>query len=104
MGKVIFKGVVIGTVAFLALLGVGLLAFEPVFEFVLLFSFPVIHLVGPLFGLLTAESLDGPSGGVLILLISAWLEFNVIAVFVIVALTKWRSNPAFKRDALKRAP
>ena len=104
MRRAFFKGLSIGTVAFLSLLGIGLSVFSPAFEFALAFSFPTVHIVGPLFGLLAFEGLDGPPGGVAVLLISAWLEFSVIAASVSVALARWRPNSSFNRDTLERDP
>ena len=98
------KGLIIGAAIFLALLGIGLSVFSPAFEFALAFSFPTVHIVGPLFGLLAFEGLDGPPGGVAVLLISAWLEFSVIAALLSVALARWRPHSLFSRDTPERDP
>ena len=104
MRRTLFKGLAIGTSIFISLLGIAFLGFSPAFELALLFSLPVIYIVGPLFDLLASESLDGPPGGVAIVLISAWVELCLISAFFSAAFYQWRSNPSFKRDALKRAP
>ena len=102
MAKIWVKGVIAGTLIFLTLLGVGLLGFRPAFELALLFSTPSIYLVGPVFSLLAFESLDGPPGGVALILVSAWLELTVIVSFVTTLLFRRRlSNPSFERDAAK---
>lgn len=101
MRRDLFKGVAIGTFIFISLLGVAFLGFNPAFELVLLFSLPIIYIVGPLFNLLASESLDGPPGGVAIVLISAWVEFCVISAFFSAVFSRLRSNPSFKRDCAK---
>ena len=103
MWRAMFKGVAIGTLLFISLLGAGLLGFSPAFELALLFAFPLIYVVGPLFGLLASASLDGPAGGVAVVVVSAWAEFCVLAAFVGAALTRLLSNSSFKRDRREAA-
>lgn len=104
MRRALFKGSVVGTFIFISLLGVAFLGFSPAFEFLLIFSLPIIYIVVPLFTLLASESLEGPPGGVAIFLVSAWVEFCVVSAFFCAVFSQWRSNQSFKRDALKRAP
>lgn len=97
MRRAMFKGVAIGTLLFISLLGAGLLGFSPAFELALLFAFPRIYVVGPVFGLLASGSLDGPPGGV------AVAEFCILAAFVGAALKRSLSNPSFQRDRREAA-
>ena len=87
-----FKGLTIGTAAFVALIGLGLSVFSPAFELALLFSFPTVLVVGPLFGLLAFDGLDGAPGGVAVLLVSAWVQFCVLAALVSAVQARWRSK------------
>ena len=101
MVRALVKGVIIGTLIFFFLIGVGLLGFRPAFELAIWLSVPFIYVVGPAFNLLPFKSIEGSPGGVAIIFISSWLELIVILTI----LFRLRlSNLAFKRDALKRAP
>lgn len=105
MVRALVKGVIIGTLIFVFLLGLALLGFRPAFELAIWLSIPIIYAVGPAFNLLSFESLEGPPGSVAIIFISSWLELVVIVTFVTTILFRLRlSNPAFKRCALKRTP
>lgn len=101
MVRALVKGVIIGTLIFFFLLGVGLLGFRPAFELAIWLSIPIIYVVGPAFSFLTFDSLEGPPGGVALIFISSWLELIVI---VTILFRLRPSNLAFKRDALRRAP
>lgn len=103
MRRALLLGLVIGTFVFFSLLGAAFLGFSPALELAFFFSFPAIHIVGPLFSLFAAEQLDGPPGGVTILLFSAWAELSLVVALLCVAFTKLRSNPSFKRDRREAA-
>lgn len=101
MVRALVKGVIIGTLIFLSLVGLGLLGFRPAFELAIWLSIPIIYVVGPAFNLLSFESLEGLA----IIFVSSWLALIVIVTFLTTIIFRLRlSNPVFKRDALKRAP
>jgi len=104
MRRTLLIGLAIGTSIVISLLGVAFLGFSPAIELALFFSLPVIYIVGPLFDLLASESLDGPPGGVAIVLVSAWVELCVVSALFSALFYRWRSNQSFRRDAPKRAP
>ncbi len=94
MGKAFVIGGVSGTLIFLSLVGIGLLGVRVAFDLALVFSYPLIYVVGPILGPITPS---GPPGGVAIVLLSAWLELTAIAILVAVFARWWLSNPALKR-------
>jgi hypothetical protein len=76
------RAVIIGTLIFLSLLGLGLAGLRPAFELAIVFSVPSIYAVGPLMNFFPYDWFEGPPGGVAAIMISSWLELMAISVFI----------------------
>lgn len=92
MRKALLAGTIIGTLALVGLVGLGLLGVAPAFDLALSFAYPSIYAIGPALSAITPESLDGPPGAVLIILVSAWLELVAITSVAAGIFFWWRSS------------
>jgi hypothetical protein len=82
MTKIFLRTVIIGTLLFFTLLGLGIIGIRPASKLVMIFCIPSIYVVGPLLNLLPYDWFEGPGGSVMAIMISSWLELMFISLAV----------------------
>ncbi len=98
MARISLQAVIIGTLIFFILLGLGLIGLRPAFELAILFSVPSIYAVGPLMNFLPYEWFEGPTGGVAAIMLSSWLELMLLSIVIGMILHRVRMNRSDRKN------